>query len=366
MTIASRISAFCSEYWLKLPLIMAPMSGACPPSLAAAVANAGGMGAAGVLLDEPEGIAQWTRDFQRLAPGGMVQLNVWVPDPPVDAPTIVDAARSMFANFGRPGDAVAAWPAFSEQCEAMLAAEPRVISSIMGLFDTEYVRRIHDAGLAWFACSTTVGEALAAEDAGADAVVAQGIEAGGHRGTFRPEDADAIDTSLIALIPQIVDRVEVPVIATGGIADGRTMAAALALGASAVQIGTALLRTPEAGIDPAWAEHLAELRPDETLLTRAYSGRLGRAATTPFLRAWTSPDAPAPAPHPLQRALLTQWRRGEPEGLEPANHWAGQNAALSSTAPAGEVLSRMWEEARSLLRLNATGAFVSEASHVSS
>ena len=178
----------------------------------------------------------------------------------------------------------------------MLAARPTVISSIMGLFDATYVRRIHHQGAAWFACATTLDEALAAQDAGADAIVAQAIEAGGHRGTFQLQDAERIDVGLFALIPRLVDGLRVPVIAAGGIADERGVAAALALGASAVQIGTALLRAPETDIPREWSADLHELAPEVTVTTRAYSGRLGRAAPTPYLRTWMDPDAPHPAP----------------------------------------------------------------------
>lgn len=204
-------------------------------------------------------------------------------------------------------------------------------------------------GTAWFACATTLDEALAAQAAGADAIVAQGIEAGGHRGTFQPEDAERINVGLFALIPRFVDGLRVPVIATGGIADGRGVAAALALGASAVQIGTALLRASETGIPREWSADLHDLAPESTVTTRAYSGRLGRAAPTPYLQAWTDPDAPHPAPYPQQRQLVTQVRRRNPKRLEAVNHWAGQNAAYATEEPPGQIVTRMWRDALSLL-----------------
>jgi nitronate monooxygenase len=339
---------FCDRYGLQFPILQAPMAGACPPELAVAVAEAGGMGAAGVVLDPPDRIAAWTERF-RAGSTGALQLNVWIPDPPDDDPARVDAAVAFLGRFGTPASTGAPAPPFEAQCEAMLAARPTVISSIMGLFAPDYVRRLHDEGIAWFACATTLDEALAAQDAGADAVVAQGMEAGGHRGSFDPDAAEGVAVGLFALLPRFADHLQVPIIATGGIADGRGVAAALTLGATAVQVGTALLRSPEAGIDPAWAASLDGLAPERTTTTRAYSGRLGRAAPTPYVRAWQEPDAPRTAPYPQQRALVARWRRGAPDGLDLSNHWAGQAAAMAGPEPAGDIVARMWREAARLL-----------------
>jgi nitronate monooxygenase len=331
-----------------MPILQAPMAGACPPEFAIAVTEAGGMGAAGVVLDSPDRIAEWTRRF-RAGSAGAVQLNVWIPDPPCDDEVRVDAAAAFLGRFGTPAAPGPPGPDFAEQCEAMLAARPTVVSSIMGLFAPDYVQRLHDQGIAWFANATTLDEALAAQDAGADAVVAQGMEAGGHRGSFDPDAAERVAVGLVALLPRFVDHLEVPVIAAGGIADGRGVAAALTLGATAVQVGTALLRSPEAGIDPGWAASLAGLAPERTVTTRAYSGRLGRAAPTPYVLSWQDPGAPRPAPYPQQRRLVGRWRAGSPNGLDTVNHWAGQAAAMATAEPASEIVTRMWGDALRLL-----------------
>jgi nitronate monooxygenase len=343
-----RITEFCERYGLRLPILEAPMAGACPPELAIAVAEAGGMGASGVVLDAPDRIADWVAEF-RAGSSGPFQLNVWVPDDLVDDPGGTAAATAFLHRFGSPGPTGRDAPAYTAQCAAMLEAAPTAISSIMGLFDADYVARLHERGIAWFATAITLDDALAAQEAGADAVIAQGMEAGGHRGVFDPDTAERTAVGLVALVPHLVDQLQVPVIAAGGIADGRGVAAALALGASAVQVGTALLRTPEAGVDPAWSASLEGLRPEQTVPTRAYSGRLGRAAPTPYVKAWAAPDAPQPARYPTQRQLVARFRRGDSPGVDRANHWAGQGAALATTAPAGEVIARMWDEARSLL-----------------
>lgn len=348
MSVRDRVDGFCARYGLRVPILAAPMAGACPPELSIAVAEAGGMGASGVLLDGPERIADWMARF-RAGTAGPVQLNNWIPDADDDDPTRIAAATGFLSRLGAPGPEPRPAPDFAAQCAAMLEARPTAVSSIMGRFDADYVRRVHDAGIAWFAVANTLDDALAAQDAGADAVVAQGMEAGGHRGTPDPAAAESVDVGLFALVPHLADRLDVPVIATGGITDGRGVAAALTLGASAVQIGTALLRSPEAGIDERWSAALAELAPERTAPTRAYSGRLGRAVRTPYVAAWEEPDAPRPAPYPHQRRLVAQWRAGGPGGVDPVNFWAGQGAALARVAPAGEIVRTMWEEAERLL-----------------
>ena len=342
------VQDFCDRYDLRLPILQAPMAGACPPELAVAVAQAGGMGAAGVLLDHPDQIARWTRQF-RAASTGALQLNVWIPDRPNDDRARVDAAAAFLGRFGTPTPAGTPGPDFVTQCEAMLAARPTVISSIMGLFEPDFVQRLHGQGAAWFACATTLDEALAAQQAGADAIVAQGMEAGGHRGSFDPDAAERVAIGLFALLPRFADHLDVPIVAAGGIADGRGVAAALTLGAAAVQVGTALLRSPEAAIDPEWAASLSGLAPERTVTTRAYSGRLGRAAATPYVLAWEEPGAPRPAPYPQQRRLVGRWRKGSPDGLDAVNHWAGQGAALAVAEPAGTIVTRMWRDALRLL-----------------
>ncbi|MDA3630096.1 nitronate monooxygenase [Saccharopolyspora oryzae] len=345
--VQQRVQDFCARFGLRVPILEAPMAGACPPALAIAVAEAGGLGANGVVLDQPERIADWMAEF-RAGTNGPCQLNTWIPDEPVDAPDRVRAAEQFLNRFGEAGEPAGPGPVFAEQCEAMLAARPAVISSIMGLFEPDYVERLHREGIAWFACATNIADAMAAQEAGADAVVAQGMEAGGHRGSFDPQTAEQIDVGLFSLLPYLADRLRVPIIAAGGITDGRGVAAALALGASAVQVGTALLRSPEAGIDPAWSAAMEGLSPEQTIPTRAYSGRLGRAVPTQFVEAWTGDGAPLPAPYPDQRRLVGQWRRGGAR-VDRANNWAGQSAALATTAPAGEIIERMWADARELL-----------------
>jgi nitronate monooxygenase len=350
----SRVDAFCERFGIQLPILLAPMAGACPPSLSIAVANAGGMGAAGLLLHSPDGIRQWMDEF-RASSNGAVQLNIWIPDPaPVRDAEHEARLREFLGRWGPPvpndaGDAPL--QDFAAQCEAMLEVAPPILSSVMGLYPPAFVARLKERGIAWFAVVSTVAEAVEAEAAGADVVIAQGMEAGGHRAAFDAAGAERRAVGLFSLLLAVVDAVRVPVVATGGIADGRGVAAALTLGASAAQVGTGFLRCPEAKTNPAWADALARARPEDTMITRAFSGRAGRSIATAYTLAASAPEAPAPAPYPVQRGLTAAMRDAAAKAgdAQRMQAWAGQSAALARSEPAGDVVRRLWADARALL-----------------
>lgn len=350
----ARAPAFCERFSLRAPILMAPMAGACPASLAIAIANAGGLGGCGVLLMQPDAIGKWAAEV-RAASNGAFQLNLWIPDPaPVRDAAKEDAVRRFLGDWGPEVTAAAGDvrpPDFAAQCEAMLAAGPPIISSIMGLYPERFVTRMKARGIKWFATVTTVAEAKAAESAGADVIIAQGVEAGGHRGAFDAANAEAGMVGLFSLVPTVVDAVNVPVVASGGIADGRGVAAALLLGASAVQVGTAFLRAPEAKIATAWADAIARTAPEDTLVTRAFSGRPGRSIATAYVRAAMAETAPAPAPYPVQRGLTQAMRDAavKANDITRVQAWAGQSASLAKAEPAGEIVRRLWEDAQALL-----------------
>ena len=351
----ARAEAFCKTYDLRMPILLAPMAGACPASLSIAVANAGGLGACGALLMAPAAIKVWASEVRAGGNGGF-QINLWIPDPPPPRDQAAeDAVRAFLGQWGpevarEAGEATP--PDFSAQCEAILEAGPTVISSIMGLYPPAFVDKMKARGIKWLATATTVAEAKSAERAGADAIVAQGMEAGGHRGAFDAAQAESAMVGLFSLLPAVADAVKIPVIAAGGIADARGVAAALILGASAVQVGTGFLRCPEARLPAAWADAIGASAPEATLVTRAYSGRAGRSVATAYARAASAPVAPTPAPYPVQRALTHAMRGAAVADNDIARMqaWAGQSAALAEARPAADVAHALWEGARALLR----------------
>jgi nitronate monooxygenase len=349
-----RVNAFCSRFSLRVPILLGPMSGASAPSLSIAVANAGGLGACGALPMQPNEIVAWVNEV-RSSTEGAFQINLWIPDPPPKRDSELEArVRKFLANWGpvvlpEAGDATP--PNFAAQCEALLTAAPPIASSVMGIYPPEFVAKLKSRGIAWFANISTVAEARQAEAAGADVIVAQGSEAGGHRAIFNAADAETKQVGLFSLIPAVVDAVKIPVVATGGIADARGVAAALILGASGAQIGTGFLRCPEAKINSAWANALAQTSPESTVLTRAFSGRAGRSVATDYVRAAAAEGASAIAAYPVQRGLTAAMKSAAEKAgdVQRMQAWAGQSAGLAKAEPAGEVVRRLWEGAQKLL-----------------
>jgi nitronate monooxygenase len=353
-TALTRAEQFCRRFGLRAPILLAPMAGACPPELSIAVANAGGLGACGVLLMPAADIADWVARF-RAGSQGAFQLNMWIPDPvPARDAAHETRLRGFLGQWGpevpaSAGDARP--PELATQCAAMLEARPPVVSSIMGVYPPDFVRELKARGIAWFAVATTVAEAREAEAAGADAIIAQGMEAGGHRGCFDADAALTRQVGLFALLPAVADAVRIPVIAAGGIADARGVAAALTLGASATLVGSGFLRSNESSIPAAGADAMAHTAPEDTMVSRVFSGRAGRCIVTDYVRAASADDAPPPAPYPVQRGLTSAMRKEakQKNDMSRMQAWAGQSSAMAQARPAGEILHALWDGAQTLL-----------------
>ena len=335
------------------PIVQAPMSGFTPPALAAAVCNAGGLGsigcagqAAAVVRDQVAALRQATnRPYN---------LNFFVHARPQQDPLAAERMRRRLAPYfeefglGPVPDPKEPFPSFDDdQLALVLDLRPRVVSFHFGLPSTAAIRRIKEAGCLVFSSATTVAEARALETQGADVVIAQGFEAGGHRGSFSGS-AGAGLVGTIALVPQIVDAVRVPVVAAGGIADGRGLAAAFALGASGAQLGTAFLGSPEATVAPLHRAQLRTAADDGTELTRAFTGRPARALRNRFVTEMADCE---PLPFPLQASLVGPLRQSASEEVSAAftPFWAGQAAPLVREIPAGQLVERLVSEAQSIL-----------------
>ncbi len=320
------------------------------PELAAAVSAAGGLGGLGsAVLDVAELREQATA--VRASTDRPFQLNFFCHEPPrVDAAAAA-AARAAIAplyeelGLGDPPEPSTPPFAFDEQrLEALLEIRPAVVSFHFGLPGGDALAACREAGITILASATTVAEARDLEQRGVDAVVAQGGEAGGHRGSYLVEGDDG-PVGTLALVPQVVDAVSVPVVAAGGIADGRGLAAALALGAGGAQVGTAFLACPESATPALYREALRAADAERTTITRAYSGRPARV-----LRNRGTEEVTEPLPYPAQMSLTAALREA---GADPADFFpmfAGQGALLARAVPAAEVVATLVAEAEQTFR----------------
>jgi len=311
---------------LRFAIVQAPMAGVTTPELVAAVSEAGALGSFGGGYASPDELRAAIRAIRELTAAPFA-VNLLAPlsyEEP--EPAAVDAVRAFVSRHGEPGPAAAPPWSFDDQLAVVIEERVPVLSFAFGLVDPEPV---HDVGIATIGTATTAEEARELELDGVDAIVAQGAEAGGHRGTF----LDSFETGLVPLaelVPQVVAAVSKPVIAAGGIMDGAGIAAALDLGAQAVQLGTAFLFAAEAKVPPAWRQALRE---HETVVTAAYTGRPARAAWTPFLVELMQ-QGPPPLPFPLQAAVLAPFRARDGYGL----YMGGTGAARGREARAGELV----------------------------
>jgi nitronate monooxygenase len=335
---------------LEHPIVQAPMAGGpSTPALAVAVSEAGGLGFLAAGYRSADAVREEIEELRRLT-GRPFGMNLFAPGPAVGdsaalasyAATLAEEAERYGVELGEPRHDDDGW----DEKLALLADERLpVVSVAFGCPSRSEVDALHSADCALWVTVTTAAEALAAAEAGADALVVQGVEAGGHRGSF--DEMATGEVGLLALLQLVRAVTDLPLVATGGIATGHGIAAVLAAGAAAAQLGTAFMLTPEAATSPAHREALRERGP--TALTRAFTGRSARGIENRFMREHES-DAPHgyPEVHRLTAPIRVAAReRGDADGF---HLWAGQAHTLARPVPAGELVRQLAAEAQAALR----------------
>ncbi len=344
----------CDLLGIEHPIIQAPMAGSDTPALAAAVANAGGLGSIGCAFLSPEAFRA-TYGETRAATNRAVNMNFFAHAVPGDDEQKTARARALLApffmefNLGEvPEVAETNFPFGEAIFAAVLEARPRVVSFHFGLPDARFVMALKEAGAVILCTATTPAEARHLEASGVDAIIAQGWEAGGHHGYYLSDKG--AQTGTMALVPQIVDVVGVPVIAAGGIADGRGIAAALALGAAGVQIGTAFLTTAEAGISAPHRAALMASDGSDTRPTTAFSGRPARGVVNRYMAALAAHEDELPD-FPLMNAVTGPLRKASAAAGSPdfIALWSGQAVGLSRETTATELVERLVAETRAAM-----------------
>jgi nitronate monooxygenase len=339
---------------VKYPLFQAPMAGASNPELVSAVCNAGGIGGLGAAPFKPDQLRQQVQAIRSLTDKPFV-VNLFAPASEVfdaDAvpgPAFTEKLKAYHAEMGL-GELPEPGPLFGpaeDQLAVLIEEKVPVISFHFGV-TVEHVEAVHRAGLKIICSATTVTEARHLASLGVDAVIAQGSEAGGHRGTFIDHYRDSLIGTL-ALVPQIVDAVKLPVIAAGGIMDARGIVACKALGASAVQLGTAFLACPETGIASAWRETLLKAEADNTTVTEVISGKPARGIRNRYVSEIEALGESL-LPYPLQYAMSGPLRR---EATRQGNSdflsmWSGQGVGMLREQPAADIVTQLMTDAEEL------------------
>ena len=346
---------------IEHPIIQAPMAGPANPKLVAAVCEAGGLGGLGAAGESPDGLRSAIREIRSLTAR---PFNVNLFNRSTEAydsesrpgPRLSELLEIYHAEMGL-GPIPAPVPLFGpadDQLEVLIEEGVPVISFHFGV-DAQTVAKAQESGAKILCSATTVDEARVLEEAGVDAIIAQGAEAGGHRGTFQGDYRQAL-VGTLALVPRVLDEVSVPVIAAGGIMDARGVVACIALGASAVQLGTAFLGCPEATVTPPWRDALEEAEAQETVVTEVFSGKPARGLRNRYvdeLEALDEPLLPYPAQYSVSRELRKESaRRSDPSFVA---MWAGQGVGLFKRLPAAELVSRLVADSYEIINRLANG-----------
>lgn len=343
---------FLQSLGVKFPIIQAPMGGGLEtPELTAAVANAGGLGSLAAAYLKPEEILDQARRIRALTDKPL-NINLFAggydAGPVPDAQPMLSLLAEIHEALGLPAPVMPSLPPdpFPSQFEAVLEVSPTIFSFTFGIPSSDAMKRLKARGIHAVGTATTVEEARLLEQSGVTAIVAQGAEAGAHRGTF----LGAFESSMVPtldLVRAIRSAVSVPVIASGGLMDGRDIAQAFARGASAVQLGTAFLTCPEAGTPEAYRQAILSARTDTTVVTRAFSGRPARGLRNTFIDRMAGHEDHI-LPFPLQNALTRPMRTAAAKAGKAGflSLWAGRGVTRARALPAAELVKRLVEEAQ--------------------
>lgn len=342
---------FARKMGIQYPLIQAPMAGSTTPALVAAVSSAGGLGSLGAGYLEPQAILDQSAQIRKQTDRPhAIGLFVLADEFEVDMVAVGRARELLDALMKREGLAVRTqlptqWaPRFSDQLQALLESRPTAAIFAFGLISVAQVSQLKKHGIMVIGTATTVNEARAWEACGADAVSLQGAEAGGHRSTFLHEADDAM-IGLFALLPMVARVIKIPVIAAGGIMDGRGMLAAEVLGAAASQLGTAFLACPESGAPESWKQDLPRAEAHCITTIRSFSGRPARGLRNRYVEAMEENVANLPG-YPVLNALTAPLRRAAAEAGrgDLLSEWCGQAATLVRPMPAVELVGALISE----------------------
>ncbi|MFC9708859.1 NAD(P)H-dependent flavin oxidoreductase [Paenibacillus sp. NPDC056933] len=352
-------SKLCESFNIRYPIVLAGMAGiASMIPLVTAVSNAGGLGTLGAAYMSPEELGNAIHEIKKRTHAPFA-INIFAhvgPDQYMNFDAVNRELTPIRESLGvkqRTQDEIRTPNHFEEQFDILLDEKVPIISTTFGLLSESHMQKAKSLGIKIISKVTTVEEAVQAEKRGCDVIVAQGSEAGGHRGTFDvSSQPSGANIGTMALVPQIVDHVHIPVLAAGGIMDGRGLVASLALGAQGVQMGTRFLTSVESGAHDVYKRALLESTEESTVITKAFSGRPARGIKNDFIQHWEESRI-KPLTFPTQNTLTREIRNASARQNNPEYMalWAGQGTRmLTDNQSAGDIINQIVEEARTIIQ----------------
>ncbi len=340
---------------IKYPIIQAPMAGGpTTPELIAAVSNNGGLGSLGAGYLAPKKLREEIKKTKELT-DKPISINLFVPEFPEDnieqKEKIIELLKPYRKELGltEAPEISSIQQSFDEQLNIILEEDIKILSFTFGVSSEDWIKRLKDEDVILIGTATTVDEAIELENKGADVVVAQGSESGGHRGTFKGKFEDSL-IGTMALVPQVVDNVSIPVVAAGGIMDARGIVAALVLGASGVQMGSAFLTCKESGANDLHKNAILESKESDTVTTKVFSGKMARGIRNKFIDDFQKYENDVP-PYPIQNTLTRELRQSAAKSNKPEymSLWSGQGIRMSKTLSVKELMEELTKGVSNIL-----------------